>query len=377
MTTPENTIANLKTWLEQAQTWLHQDGSPDPLQPPHRQLLKMMACARDEDHASEVWKIIDEIENLAVRMNDIREQGEVFVWCATMAADLENLKDALRLFQAAESKYKSYPHQHAVALWMLGCLHWYSHQKVEGILTWQEAISLFKDRQLSVQVDAQKAKWYVEKLPQLVKYLEDAIRTDGLPPYVLNASITPDPPTEAKTDSTDSSEETDALRWLSCPVSESVPAGGFGPAGYDPEPLGFLEFSEVVIENEPYLVHSIRRPSRQRNTVNMGKSMYMTIHVDGTSMNAAKPVPINDGDYVLVRGQSTAEDNDIVVAGIFGQNERATIKRIRRQNGKIRLIPESYDPNHYELDWEKEFNELDEGFKIIGVVDAVFKKKQG
>ena len=93
-------------------------------------------------------------------------------------------------------------------------------------------------------------------------------------------------------------------------------------------------------------------------------------------MNAARPIPIEDGDYLLVRSQNIAEDNEIVVAGIFGQDNRATIKRLKRRNGKILLYPESDDPKHYVIDWEKEFNDFDQGFSVYGVVEAVFKKKQ-
>jgi hypothetical protein len=373
MTIPDPTIINLKTWLDQTQSWLYEDGSADALQRPHRQLLDLMSAARNDNRASQVWELISEMERLALHMTDTREQGEVFIRCAKMAADLENLKDALRLFQAAESKYKSYRHQRAVALWMVGCIHWFFRQKVEGISTWQAAISLFKERQLSVQIDFIKAKWYITKLPELETYLERAIASDELPTYNLDSA----PTSESASVPLADPEEHDLLRWVSCRISESVPAGGFGPTGFDPEPVGFLEITEVLIEDEPYLVHSIQRTSTRRNAVNIiSPSDYMTIHVRGTSMNAARPVPIDDGDYILVHSQNRAEDNEIVVAGIFGRDDLATVKRMRHRNGKILLIPESNDPSHYELDWEKEFNELDGEFKIVGVVEAVFKKKQ-
>ena len=92
-------------------------------------------------------------------------------------------------------------------------------------------------------------------------------------------------------------------------------------------------------------------------------------------MNAAKPIPIVEGDFVLIQAQPDVGDNEIVVAGITGQDERATVKRLKRRNGKIRLVPETTDPKHSEIDWEKEFSELDEDFRIIGTVIAIFKKK--
>jgi len=377
MVNSNNTIPNLKTWMEQALSWLHADDSQqEVLQKPHRQLLDMMTTARNANRTNEVWEVIDELERLAISMSP-PEQGEVLIRCAVMAADLENLKDALRLLQGAENKYKTSPHQNAVALWMIGCIQWMARQKVEGISKWQSAISMFRDRKLNAQVDARKSQWYADKLPELEEYLAEAIRIGELPPFKLPAegvAATEDaedePPFEA------SFFEGDSLRWVSCQVSESVPAGGFGPTGFDPNPLGFLEISEVLIEDEPYEVFSVHRPSIRHNTVDISsQSRYHTVHITGTSMNAAKPISIDPGDYVLIVSQPAVEDNEIVVAGFLGQNERSSVKRLRRRNGRIQLMPESTDPSNYELDWEKEFDELDDEFRIIGVVEAVLKKK--
>ena len=246
-----------------------------------------------------------------------------------------------------------------------------------------------------MQVDSNKAKWYIDIVPDLERYLKEAISSGDLPQYkeklgskegernveanggretLVNA---PTPDQEPDLNVEDNFEEKDSLRWLSCRISESVPAGGFGPVGYDPNPVGFLEISEILIENEKYLVNSIRRTLMRRNAVNISPQFqYMTIYVKGTSMNAAKPVPIDDGDYILVKAQNIADDNEIVVAAIFGQDELATVKRIKCNDGKIRLIPESNDPSHNELNLEKEFNEFGGEFMIIGVVEAVFKKKK-
>jgi repressor LexA len=47
---------------------------------------------------------------------------------------------------------------------------------------------------------------------------------------------------------------------------------------------------------------------------------------------------ILDGDFVIVRQQSTAENGEIVVA-LLG--DEATVKRFYREKGKIRLQPEN------------------------------------
>lgn len=59
------------------------------------------------------------------------------------------------------------------------------------------------------------------------------------------------------------------------------------------------------------------------------------LHVSGDSMIEAG---INDGDYVLVREQPSADNGDIVVALIEGEG---TVKRIYREPDQIRLQPEN------------------------------------
>jgi repressor LexA len=65
-----------------------------------------------------------------------------------------------------------------------------------------------------------------------------------------------------------------------------------------------------------------------------GKGETFMLKVRGDSMIGAG---ILDGDYVVVRHQPTAEDGDIVVAGI--PDEEATVKRLRRQGASVILIP--------------------------------------
>ena len=66
-----------------------------------------------------------------------------------------------------------------------------------------------------------------------------------------------------------------------------------------------------------------------------GSELFM-LKVSGESMiNAA----ILDGDLIIVRKQSTADNGDIVVALIDGED--ATVKTFCREDGRIKLIPEN------------------------------------
>ena len=71
-----------------------------------------------------------------------------------------------------------------------------------------------------------------------------------------------------------------------------------------------------------------------------GEPGCFALRVRGESMIGAG---ILDGDKVVVRPQSTADDGQIVVARI---GDEATVKRLRRRNGQIWLMPENpaFDP---------------------------------
>lgn len=77
----------------------------------------------------------------------------------------------------------------------------------------------------------------------------------------------------------------------------------------------------------------------------LGPGDHYALEVSGDSMIEAG---IFDGDYALVRSTNTARDGEIVVALV--NNEEATLKYLRRENGKIVLDPanSAYAPQVYE-----------------------------
>ena len=89
-----------------------------------------------------------------------------------------------------------------------------------------------------------------------------------------------------------------------------------------------------------------------------GDAGCFALRVRGESMMGAG---ILDGDKVVVRPQQTAQDGQIVVARI---GDEATVKRLRRRNGQIWLLPENpaFDP----IDGSEA--------EIIGIVKAVFRE---
>lgn len=70
----------------------------------------------------------------------------------------------------------------------------------------------------------------------------------------------------------------------------------------------------------------------------IGNGDHYALEVDGDSMINAG---INDGDTVIIKRVQQANDGDIVVALV--DDEVVTLKRLRRKNGKIILVPENDD----------------------------------
>ena len=89
-----------------------------------------------------------------------------------------------------------------------------------------------------------------------------------------------------------------------------------------------------------------------------GDPSCFALRVRGDSMINAG---IMSGDKVVVRPQQTANDGQIVVARI---GDEATVKRLRRRNGQVWLLPEN--DNYEPIDGTEA--------EIIGLVKAVYRE---
>ncbi len=88
---------------------------------------------------------------------------------------------------------------------------------------------------------------------------------------------------------------------------------------------------------------------------------YFLLRAKGDSMNKAG---INDGDLMLVRQQSTAQNGDIVVALI---DDEATVKEFRHSKDCVVLMPRSSNKNHKPII-------LTENFQVQGVAVTTIPK---
>jgi repressor LexA len=94
-----------------------------------------------------------------------------------------------------------------------------------------------------------------------------------------------------------------------------------------------------------------------------GDAEHFALTVRGDSMVDAG---ILDGDVVVVKAAGAAEDRDIVAVLLPGPGEdEATVKRLRRQRGKVMLVPENPSLEPFEMDPKG---------RILGTVVAVLRK---
>lgn len=117
--------------------------------------------------------------------------------------------------------------------------------------------------------------------------------------------------------------------------------------------LGQIPVVGVVTAGVPILAEE-----NQEGTMPWEDPECFALRVRGDSMVNAG---ILSGDKVVVRPQSTAEDGQIVVA-LLG--DEATVKRLRRRNGQVWLMPENerYEPIN------------GANAQILGIVKAVVRE---
>jgi repressor LexA len=95
----------------------------------------------------------------------------------------------------------------------------------------------------------------------------------------------------------------------------------------------------------------------------VGGGQHFALRVVGDSMIGAG---ILDGDLVVVRAQDDADNGDIVAVLLPGAAEdEATVKRLRREDGRVMLVPENPALAPFEMHPEG---------RILGTVVAVLRK---
>jgi repressor LexA len=169
----------------------------------------------------------------------------------------------------------------------------------------KDALDLRSKSGIHRLITALEERGFIRRLAHRARALEiiklpDAMEKPGFSPRVI-AGDRVDPPKGAMPVS--------AVHALELPVMGRIAAG-------------------VPIEAISEVSHHVAVPGSMLS----GKGQHYALEVKGDSMIEAG---INDGDIVVIREQSTAENGDIVVALV--EDHEATLKRFRRRGNMIAL----------------------------------------
>jgi hypothetical protein len=128
---------------------------------------------------------------------------------------------------------------------------------------------------------------------------------------------------------------------------------------------------KIYIGDEPYTIYSLHSwaGKKYEPRVRMPDNP-VVLRVRGTSMNKATPVPIEEGDYVLLKEQSDCGSMEIAAVTILEPNiPDSTLKRCYSHGTFIEFKPESTDPTHPSYSFEVGSGQ----FHVVGVALAVMK----
>jgi len=153
---------------------------------------------------------------------------------------------------------------------------------------------------------------------------------------------------------------------LAWQIFDTVNAGSPGAVGFDLTPIGEVRINQFLIDDRPYSLHSLVRGAAQR--VLPATDQMLVVRVRGDSMDKSG---ILEGDYVLLRKSSRAENGEIVVAQIQESPDSfATLKRCHLESdGSLELRPESSNPQHKPHTYPPGSPEI----QIIGTAQFVLK----
>ena len=172
----------------------------------------------------------------------------------------------------------------------------------------KDALDLRSKSGIHRLITALEERGFIRRLAHRARALEiiklpDAMEKPGFSPRVIEGDRPPTPPAPPR-----GAMEVAAVHAMELPVMGRIAAG-------------------VPIEAISEVSHHVAVPQSM-----LGKGDHYALEVKGDSMIEAG---INDGDIVVIRETSTADNGDIVVALV--EDSEATLKRFRRKGSMIAL----------------------------------------
>lgn len=346
---------------------------PSSLRSPADRIVDLMERSCENEDFDGVWKYVNRLRKIQNdESSEHFQKAEILIRCGYATSKVHSFLDSLELLKSASPLYTGYKHQHGCALWMLGTVQWLlPNKREEAIINWGRAKDKFKE--ITGRSAAEDA-WYENIVNIMERAICDAVDDDQIPSPWTYMTAVPAPVGFIPDHQ---------LRLL--PVLSTIPAGKFSHIDAftnqtvqdEINLLSFLDIEQVLIDDIPHKIIILNGGKKLLNLLNLRN--HYVLKVTGHSMNQAGEFGIQDGDYVLIREQSNANNGDIVAAEINDEMEpgsqSATLKRYYRIGENITLKPETSFPDRYK---EMEFRPSDRGllFHISGVAVALFRKAE-
>lgn len=275
-----------------------------------------------------------------------------YLLAGTIALEENKTRPALRwLAQAADSfRRQNDFYNEALACWLAGLACARDHQVAQAKRYYQQA--------------SDKINCWASLEDQMESNIYHQIR-QGIESS-LAATQQPQPAPAGAATAAGPATTLSFLSLRSFPHFGSVQAGPNGPVWAESEGTEItIAIDGFSIDTVTYRVFSVRQGDSRINLQRHQHYGWVTVH--GDSMNAAKPVPLTDGDLALFYAADTAANNEIVIASHpddSGSGYQYMIKRWRAsQQAFVSESQKEYEPIPY-----------DHHHRILGVVIAVAKR---
>jgi len=323
-------------------------------------ILELRSAVENLKKLDDSWRLIEELEKLhSLLYNETlthsKEPPQMMLECGLAADRLGDSREATRLLKKAT--YTD-PHDSAVARWLLGCVYWHLDDETSALTAWEKSMEVFRELENRTLKNPERTSWYHMRVKEMGEALKQAVENHVVPPIPVEQR----PPQLRIAD-----------MFGSLPIIDEIPARTnlkvFGDG------VDLIRTTRIWLDSQEFKIVSLL-PKENPLSFPMGQRFYI-LKVQGNSMNKADPQPVHNGDYVIIRQQRRAQNNDIVVAEITdGENRdaHAILKRLIRLGEKMYLVPESTDPRYTrQIEFLDCLTEFGVGFQIHGVALALLK----
>jgi hypothetical protein len=177
MNTPES-IA--QSWLRYVHGWLNY-WDTSSLSSPAELLLARLEERRKRNESKLAWDTMNDLRRLSDKSEE-KECAEILLRCGLVAAEMDNFRDALKLFQGASSKYTTSQHHRAVAFWMAGCIQWLlPNKEVDAINSWRSSMKAFEALRDYNKSKGSRYDWYEKRCLDMAFALNSATKEYTIP----------------------------------------------------------------------------------------------------------------------------------------------------------------------------------------------------